>query len=964
MENFRTLKFKKILAIGVILITPLFSSAYEPETTHKAITQEIIKFFNHYHKNLALSADDAKTVIQGSFDEDDGIRALRHFYDPINAKGLVLGGAEFLAAKYWSQDTLAQASVEPVINQRMYGSIYNFFSSKSDFSWDRAVYEYAWGNKERGLKTLGHILHLIEDMAVPDHTRNDAHPPFVNAVFHQSSPYEHFSGKWNLENIVVASELITQKQVPYYCNHLNSCFDSMALYSNNNFFSKDTILKDYEFPKIYNEKEELIEGREYVFGYNNKDSIRLVNINKKFGGVNEYSIVDDRFLVLASYWSHLSQQAVLHGAGAVKLFFDEVEKERETKLLYNKNKNWFRKLFDNTEKDIYQTATALYGGTVPYDELNEDDNTQQINAVTVQIAEELTEAPLQGTPVEITTEPVLNISPANSPDLKVGFFNTDATTTNNVNPNAYQPGFGGGGGRAVIQQPEEEATSLPAEEEATPPPASLSAPAPVILSPEPGFLTASNTITFSGIASSTLVVSNNFNSATTTPDENENWTFTFSDFPEGTTIVQFLAADTDNATTSEAVSREITVDTVAPSVDSFTVMECSYSLTASICLSGGTTLNLLWTSASTDISYTSLIKNDEIIATTTDSNGTIAVSSNGTYNIQIAFYDTAGNGATSTAQSVEVLTQPIVINEIAWAGTSASAFDEWIELYNHSPYDINLSNVLLTAHDGAPSIQLSGIATTSSFYLIERTDDTTTSVAADLAVPFSGEDSSGLSNDGEVLFLNHILGGLATTTLDETPALAECAGAWCAGNLTGHTSMERVNQSISGSQSSNWKSNNTFTKNGTDIDGNAINGTPRAQNSASLLSIGYYCSEYTSSFTEGGYYAPLVSAVCTYLSPDFSGLRYGDIYRGVIASSTLVNGHSLSTSATSTPQNSDIQNPTDGEQLFTAIYMVRTGPAFQNPSDVTLFRGFFETGANPPPNLNYGVLNWRYGVGP
>ena len=35
-------------------------------------------------------------------------------------------------------------------------------------------------------KALGHVLHLLEDMGVPAHVRNDPHPPFINP-----DPYEH-----------------------------------------------------------------------------------------------------------------------------------------------------------------------------------------------------------------------------------------------------------------------------------------------------------------------------------------------------------------------------------------------------------------------------------------------------------------------------------------------------------------------------------------------------------------------------------------------------------------------------------------------------------------------------------------------------------------------------------------------------------------------------------------------------
>ena len=52
--------------------------------------------------------------------------------------------------------------------------------------------------------------------------------------------------------------------------------------------------------------------------------------------------------------------------------------------------------------------------------------------------------------------------------------------------------------------------------------------------------------------------------------------------------------------------------------------------------------------------------------------------------------------------------ESVVINELAWAGTTANANAEWIELYNGSAASISLANWTLSAADGTPSITLSG----------------------------------------------------------------------------------------------------------------------------------------------------------------------------------------------------------------------------------------------------------------
>src|SRR5687768_7277490 len=76
-----------------------------------------------------------------------------------------------------------------------------------------------------------------------------------------------------------------------------------------------------------------------------------------------------------------------------------------------------------------------------------------------------------------------------------------------------------------------------------------------------------------------------------------------------------------------------------------------------------------------------------------------------------------------TAQETPAL--QVVVNEIAWMGTSTSTADEWIELFNNTPSAINLAGWSLTAADGTPSIALSGSIPAGGFFLLERTDDTT-----------------------------------------------------------------------------------------------------------------------------------------------------------------------------------------------------------------------------------------------
>jgi len=76
----------------------------------------------------------------------------------------------------------------------------------------------------------------------------------------------------------------------------------------------------------------------------------------------------------------------------------------------------------------------------------------------------------------------------------------------------------------------------------------------------------------------------------------------------------------------------------------------------------------------------------------------------------------------------------VVINELAWMGTTVSANDEWLELYNNTGVDIDLTNWTIIAQDGTPNIILAETKTIKAhdYFLLERTsDDSVLGIMAD-----------------------------------------------------------------------------------------------------------------------------------------------------------------------------------------------------------------------------------------
>lgn len=187
---------------------------------------------------------------------------------------------------------------------------------------------------------------------------------------------------------------------------------------------------------------------------------------------------------------------------------------------------------------------------------------------------------------------------------------------------------------------------------------------------------------------------------------------------------------------------------------------------------------------------------------------------------------TPTTAATPTATPTSVPMRSLIINEVAWMGTSASPQDEWIELRNTTSHAIDLDGWRLQSGDGSPDITLDGVIPAGEYFLLERTgDDTISTHVADLI--YTGS----LGNGGESLTLLSPAGTVVDTANGD-------GGAWPAGvasaGAPAYASMERIDPGAPDADA-NWASNDGMVRTGRDVDGNPINGTPKQLNSATLL---------------------------------------------------------------------------------------------------------------------------------
>lgn len=244
-------------------------------------------------------------------------------------------------------------------------------------------------------------------------------------------------------------------------------------------------------------------------------------------------------------------------------------------------------------------------------------------------------------------------------------------------------------------------------------------------------------------------------------------------------------------------------------------------------LQTGPTITVTATPSATSTSTSTLQASPSSTPTPTNRapSATMSMTSTATLTAPVPFTPSITPSASSTITVTPTFTQQaplpppagILINEIAWSGTDASPYDEWIELYNPGADPVQLDGWILT--DGQDiEIELSGSIPAGGYFLLERTDDSTIST-----LPAGQLYTGTLSNRGEALLLADAAGGVIDTA-------NQSAEAWPAGSAPGRTSMERI---CSQDSSACWQSCSTVSGSALDAAGNPIKGTPLQANSSS-----------------------------------------------------------------------------------------------------------------------------------
>jgi hypothetical protein len=294
---------------------PNFSFAYDAETTHPGITEQTIEFYN-LNNELKISSADKELIIQGSIAEDVDGRPLNHFYEPQREMGI----NNYRHAVQWV--------TEP--------------NNGNEFTWAKSIAKYAKGDREEALIGLGHVLHLVADMTVPDHTRNDPHigsEGVAGIANTGDSPYEEWAKENKTRDSMWGTALYYKSlgyRTRYAGSNIEDYFKNISAYSNGNYVSPDTInnsLNSYIYPEVIEKRDNYAYGKDYFFYDRHKIYIDIITSNGEMVKTLVYKkTTRNDFSVLEEYFNRLVKMAILSGAGITEMFIMEGENARAAYL--------------------------------------------------------------------------------------------------------------------------------------------------------------------------------------------------------------------------------------------------------------------------------------------------------------------------------------------------------------------------------------------------------------------------------------------------------------------------------------------------------------------------------------------------------------------------------------------------------------------------------------------------------
>jgi len=340
--------------------------AYHDEAVHPVINEKALSSqdsnIDDYLKNILGFSNGIEEIVydksiklwvnEGGTNEDSPRpRTLNHFHDPLKPWGQA--GLPFnQSALLWAQ--------EPFQHVVLKGGSYSWVTARLSF------YDAIINNGEvqyaLAFQSLGQVMHLVSDMAVPAHVRSDTHPisrPYENYVTdhidawkldHLNSSYVPYNVNKSIFNNAVYSSLAPVPISALWDKNVYTGGDpdelwnygvGLAEFTNANFLSRDTF-HDYPNPDLSGQ------GVQYDIAWHDRTPVlaednaydtpayayRVVNGDRKYrlGAMNYFAIetdngnlsgprvkLDDE--VYSDYADQLIPRAISYSAALLDYFF-------------------------------------------------------------------------------------------------------------------------------------------------------------------------------------------------------------------------------------------------------------------------------------------------------------------------------------------------------------------------------------------------------------------------------------------------------------------------------------------------------------------------------------------------------------------------------------------------------------------------------------------------------------------
>lgn len=338
-----------------------------------------------------------KWIEEGGYsaDEPELPASFRHFYDPTQAPGdrYLKDHLEYLENKLGGY-----IQFNPRIDQLDWavGHPDNNWSWNNGIAYVKAALETSnederGANMAKAYRCLGSTLHMIADFGCPAHVRDDSHPaPFedyaVISYFGSPDPYEELFNNIYGDIHDWADNSVDENLSSYFrsANRVEKIAHKMAVYTNENFFTNQTLSGYGVMPQIHPEKtypypnldqctyhqpsytfRKMISGREVLMC---KDLAYFWYVIPDRG----YPYID--FDCVRSQGEALVPQIVEAGANAIRLFIPELEVKITTF-----NGGYITGTVTHKTDSVY-TEPIIYRGKVDIFRADNDEKIGSVNA--------------------------------------------------------------------------------------------------------------------------------------------------------------------------------------------------------------------------------------------------------------------------------------------------------------------------------------------------------------------------------------------------------------------------------------------------------------------------------------------------------------------------------------------------------------------------------------------------------